>query len=166
MDACSLLTLRLLLVRVFRRLQIFMFAVKEVAPSQSKSAFWENDIKVARAIKKGNKKIDLNVIRAGLEDALSKQERAKQGKVLPERRMSARQRSTLTNRKHRHHHHHHHRRSTSPSVVDFNIHSTPSLDESVFEEVMDDAVEPSPLFDDVVSSKKPRSFDVLSRMLD
>jgi hypothetical protein len=51
-----------------------MFALKEVAPVKSKSAFWTNDIKVARAIRKGDKKIDLNVIKIGLEDALAKED--------------------------------------------------------------------------------------------
>ena len=53
---------------------ILMFWLKEVAPTKSKSAFWSNDIKVARAIKKGNKKIDLDVIKLGLEDALAKED--------------------------------------------------------------------------------------------
>ena len=125
---------------------MLMFTIKEVAPSRSKSAFWENDIKTARAIKKGNKKIDVNVIRAGLQDALSKQERVKAGEVLT----PAKQRPTLRRRsitKKRHHNH-----SAPQGIVDFNINTNPSVDESKFEEILDDEeLGPSPLFDDVVS---------------
>ena len=53
---------------------IFLFWLKEVVPTKSKSTFWTNDIQVARAIKKGNKKIDLDVIKIGLEDALAKED--------------------------------------------------------------------------------------------
>lgn len=58
---------------------IAMFTIKEVAPSKSKSAFWTNDIKMARAIKKGNKKIDLEVLKVGLQDAIAKEERFMKG---------------------------------------------------------------------------------------
>lgn len=54
---------------------VVMFQVKEVAPIKSKSAFWANDIKVARAIKTGNKDIDMDVIKAGLQDAIEKEDK-------------------------------------------------------------------------------------------
>jgi hypothetical protein len=63
---------------------IAMFALKEVAPVKSKSAFWTNDIKVARAIKKGDKKIDLDVIKMGLEDALAKEDQMLRGQETPQ----------------------------------------------------------------------------------
>jgi hypothetical protein len=56
---------------------ILMFAIKEVAPSKSKSAFWARDIKVARAIQKGSQEVNLDVIKAGLQDALERDRRAK-----------------------------------------------------------------------------------------
>ena len=54
---------------------VVMFQVKEVAPIKSKSAFWANDIKVARAIKTGNKDIDMDVIKVGLQDAIEKEDK-------------------------------------------------------------------------------------------
>ena len=63
-----------------------MFAIKEVEPSkhdtQSTSAFWSRDIKVARAIQKGNKSVDMDVIKEGIQKEL--QVRRKEGKpVVP-----------------------------------------------------------------------------------
>jgi hypothetical protein len=58
---------------------ILMFAIKEVAPSKSKSAFWARDIKVARAIQKGSQEVNLDVIKAGLQDALERDRRARTG---------------------------------------------------------------------------------------
>lgn len=53
---------------------ILMFAIKEVAPTKTKSAFWARDIKVARAQKQDSKKsVDVEVIRKGLSDALEKE---------------------------------------------------------------------------------------------
>jgi hypothetical protein len=52
---------------------ILMFRIKEVAPTRSKSAFWSRDIKVARAIQKGSKEVNLEVIKAGLQDAIQKE---------------------------------------------------------------------------------------------
>ena len=60
---------------------ILMFAIKEVAPTKTKSAFWARDIKVARAQKQDSKKsVDVEVIRKGLSDALEK-ERQKERKM-------------------------------------------------------------------------------------
>ena len=60
---------------------IVMFAIKEVAPTKTKSAFWARDIKVARAQKQDSKKsVDVEVIRKGLSDALEK-ERQKERKM-------------------------------------------------------------------------------------
>lgn len=52
---------------------MLMFRIKEVAPTRSKSAFWSRDIKVARAIQKGSKDVNLDVIKAGLQDAIKKE---------------------------------------------------------------------------------------------
>ena len=60
---------------------VIMFQVKEVAPIKSKSAFWANDIKVARAIKTGDKEIDVDVIKAGLQNAIEKEERLRKQTV-------------------------------------------------------------------------------------
>lgn len=56
---------------------MFMFMVKEVAPTKSKSAFWSRDIKLARTQKtnQGTKDVDLELIRTGLKDALDKEEK-------------------------------------------------------------------------------------------
>jgi hypothetical protein len=56
---------------------IIMFEIKEVAPTESKGAFWARDIKVARKMnskgKTGEKPlVDASVIRAGLKTALAK----------------------------------------------------------------------------------------------
>jgi hypothetical protein len=121
-----------------------MFTIKEVAPSRSKSAFWEQDIKTARALKKGNKKIDMNVIMAGLQDAIEKEELAKQ--------QGQANRLTLPRRLHRasrpsmYH--------AQPEVVNYNIHSNPPINEDVFDDALGGMLEPSPLFDDVVSWSK------------
>ncbi|KAG7371726.1 protein of unknown function DUF389 containing protein [Nitzschia inconspicua] len=119
---------------------ILMFTIKEVAPSRSKSAFWEQDIKTARALKKGNKKIDMDVIKVGLQDAIEKEELAKQQRMM-QRRMTLRRR------------HHPHRTSSRSSQMprfnNFSVSSGPSLSEDIFEETLDDMLHPSPLFDDV-----------------
>lgn len=52
---------------------ILMFQIKEVAPARAKSAFWSRDIKVARAIQKGSKDVDLEVIKEGLQEAIKKE---------------------------------------------------------------------------------------------
>jgi hypothetical protein len=58
-----------------------MFAIKEVAPTKAKSAFWARDIKMARAQKQDSKKgVDVEVIRKGLSGALEK-ERQKETKM-------------------------------------------------------------------------------------
>ena len=54
---------------------MLMFAVKEVAPSKEKSTFWTRDIKTARARQKdgdANNHVDMEVMKAGLQDALEK----------------------------------------------------------------------------------------------
>jgi hypothetical protein len=60
---------------------MLMFAIKEVAPSKSTSAFWSRDIKVARAIKRGNKNVDMDVIKEGIQNELKT--RRKAGKPAP-----------------------------------------------------------------------------------
>lgn len=48
---------------------------QEVAPSKKKSAFWARDIKVARATQRSGsirKEVDLETIKAGLQDALKR----------------------------------------------------------------------------------------------
>lgn len=53
---------------------ILMFYVKEVAPTRSKTAFWSQDIKVARAVQKGSKSsMNLEAIKSGLQDAIMKE---------------------------------------------------------------------------------------------
>lgn len=52
---------------------MLMFKIKEVAPSKTKSAFWAKDIKTARAVQRGKKDVDLDVIKTGIEDALEKE---------------------------------------------------------------------------------------------
>mmetsp|Transcript_37720 Transcript_37720/g.91634 ORF Transcript_37720/g.91634 Transcript_37720/m.91634 type:complete len:763 (+) Transcript_37720:42-2330(+) len=62
---------------------IVMFTIKEVAPSEKKSAFWARDIKVARATQKRGslkKDVDLETIKAGLQEALE-QKRNEEGNV-------------------------------------------------------------------------------------
>ena len=56
---------------------MFMFMIKEVAPTKTKSAFWQRDIKLARTQKKnqGNNDADLESILAGLKHALGKEEK-------------------------------------------------------------------------------------------
>ena len=49
---------------------------QEVAPSKTKSAFWASDIKKARAIQKGDIEVDLDVLKAGLQDALERERNA------------------------------------------------------------------------------------------
>ena len=56
---------------------ILMFHIEEVAPTKSKSAFWSRDIKVARAIQKGSKGVNLDMIKAGLQDAIMKEREEK-----------------------------------------------------------------------------------------
>jgi len=53
---------------------LVMFEIKEVAPTQSKSAFWAKDIKVARELnqKKDLPPVDVSVIRRGLKSALNR----------------------------------------------------------------------------------------------
>jgi hypothetical protein len=111
-----------------------MFTIKEVAPSRSKSAFWQNDIKVARAIKKGNRKIDIGVIKAGLQDAIQKEELARQAKG--EGEISVVDNHPASPKRHSHHrHHHNNRRMSSARNVNFNLNVIPSVDESVMEEL-------------------------------
>lgn len=118
-----------------------MFTIKEVAPSKAKGAFWEQDIKTARALKKGNKKINMDVIRVGLQDAIQKEEVAKQqGKQ--KRRMTLRRRPRRPSL-----------RSPPPGMFDFNLRSNPSLGKDAFEDAIDDMLGPSPLFDEVVSDR-------------
>jgi hypothetical protein len=62
---------------------MLMFAIKEVAPSKTKSAFWARDIKVARAIQKGSKEVDLDVLKAGLQDAIEKGRKEKHPTAAP-----------------------------------------------------------------------------------
>jgi len=58
---------------------MIMFAIKEVAPTKAKSAFWSRDIKVARAQKQDSKnEVDVEVIRKGLSDALEKERQKEQ----------------------------------------------------------------------------------------
>jgi len=53
---------------------ILMFYIKEVAPTRSKTAFWSQDIKVARAVQKGSKSsMNLEAIKSGLQDAILKE---------------------------------------------------------------------------------------------
>jgi uncharacterized hydrophobic protein (TIGR00271 family) len=56
---------------------MFMFMVKEVAPTKTKSAFWQRDIKLARTQKKnqGSNDVDLESIRTGLKHALEKEDK-------------------------------------------------------------------------------------------
>jgi hypothetical protein len=124
---------------------VIMFSIKEVAPYRSKSAFWQNDIKVARAIKKGNRKIDMGVIKAGLQDAIQKEELARQAKVQKEElaRQAKGEGGTSNvdnhpaspNRYGHQHHHHNNRRSGSARNVNFNLNAIPSVDKSVMEEL-------------------------------
>lgn len=53
---------------------LVMFEIKEVAPTQSKNAFWAKDIKVARELnqKKDLPPVDVSVIRRGLKSALNR----------------------------------------------------------------------------------------------
>jgi len=51
---------------------LVMFEIKEVAPTKQKSAFWAKDIKEAREFNKGNKPVNVNVLRKGLAAALRK----------------------------------------------------------------------------------------------
>jgi hypothetical protein len=124
-----------------------MFTIKEVAPSRSKSAFWQNDIKVARAIRKGNKKIDMDVIKAGLQDALQKEELARQAGG-----------NGASNDDHppppKRHPHTHHRttRRNHDAAVNFDMHVNPSLDDSAMEELLRSA---KPLDDDGVRTNFP-----------
>lgn len=58
-----------------------MFTIKEVTPSEKKSAFWARDIKVARATqKRGSLRsdVDMETIKAGLQEALE-QKRKEEG---------------------------------------------------------------------------------------
>jgi hypothetical protein len=111
-----------------------MFTIKEVAPSRSKSAFWQNDIKVARAIKKGNRKIDIDVIKAGLQDAIQKEELARQ--ATGEGRTSGVDNHPVSPKRHGHHHHHHNNRTINNARnVNFNLNAIQSVDESVMEEL-------------------------------
>ncbi|KAL3939225.1 MAG: hypothetical protein SGBAC_006014 [Bacillariaceae sp.] len=60
---------------------IVMFTIKEVTPSEKKSAFWARDIKVARATqKRGSLRsdVDMETIKAGLQEALE-QKRKEEG---------------------------------------------------------------------------------------
>lgn len=52
-----------------------MFEIKEVAPTQAKSAFWAKDIKAARELnqKKDCPPVNVSVIRQGLKSALNRQ---------------------------------------------------------------------------------------------
>ena len=53
---------------------LIMFEIKEVAPTQSKNAFWAKDIKVARELnKKKSPPVDASVIRRGLKSALNRE---------------------------------------------------------------------------------------------
>lgn len=60
---------------------IAMFKIKEVAPTKAKSAFWSRDIKIARNVNKGggskSKKVDTEVIREGLKEALKREQQMK-----------------------------------------------------------------------------------------
>lgn len=61
---------------------ILMFTIKEVAPSEKKSAFWSRDIKTARAIRKNGVKdpeVDLDTLKAGLQDALERKKAEENG---------------------------------------------------------------------------------------
>jgi len=53
---------------------LVMFEIKEVAPSQSKNAFWAKDIKVARELNQERDlpPVDVSVIRKGLKSALNR----------------------------------------------------------------------------------------------
>eukprot|EP00980_Cylindrotheca_fusiformis_P009844 scaffold2177_cov115-Cylindrotheca_fusiformis.AAC.9 len=70
---------------------MIMFAIKEVAPSESKSAFWSRDIKVARATQKrhGRKKsqVDLDAIKEGLQEALARKRDANGNVVVKDKFM-------------------------------------------------------------------------------
>lgn len=65
---------------------ILMFQIKEVAPTKSKSAFWSRDIKVARAIQKGSQDVNLDVIKAGLQDVIKKERKEKKVGGAPRKR--------------------------------------------------------------------------------
>jgi Domain of unknown function (DUF389) len=56
---------------------MFMFALKEVAPTKSISAFWCRDIKIARAVRKGGKKpVDMAVVKEGIKKVLKTRRKA------------------------------------------------------------------------------------------
>jgi len=56
---------------------IVMFEIKEVAPTQAKSAFWAKDIKVARELNKEKRPVDMSVIRQGLKSAFNRSQSEK-----------------------------------------------------------------------------------------
>ena len=56
-----------------------MFHIKEVAPTEDKSAFWDKDLKVARELNKKGKKpppLNLGVLARGLKSALRRKQSA------------------------------------------------------------------------------------------
>ncbi len=57
---------------------VIMFNIKEVAPARSKSAFWSQDIKVARAVQNGSKSsMNLEAVKSGLQYAITKERKEK-----------------------------------------------------------------------------------------
>jgi len=62
---------------------IFMFEIKEVAPTEQKSAFWKRDIKLARELNKDEQPapVNITVLREGLKSAINKNSDKKIDKI-------------------------------------------------------------------------------------
>ncbi len=68
---------------------VIMFNIKEVAPTRSKSAFWSQDIKVARAVQNGSKSsMNLEAVKSGLQYAITKERKEKNMKKKDQKFMS------------------------------------------------------------------------------
>ena len=65
--------------------EIAMFEIKEVAPTESKGAFWQTDLKVARELNTAESAkpapVNIKIIREGVESALNQKEDGKVGSV-------------------------------------------------------------------------------------